>query len=177
MNYNKKTDFYNELYVLHNFLNKYNLKLRKESGEEFNFSPIDSYAKLNKGKPWFDKWNGEEEGKEGTHTLAFKRFFEELADTKVNYPKATFSFLNNNKFSVVYEKEDTQVQLNYNKDHICIDPTIYSPTCKDLENTYRQHFTPNQEVEEEKLMDLFEENSNKKLHENWRDKLMGVCFS
>ena len=178
-----------EAYNLAIFLRDKGMVLEKKEGEKFNFNEIIEagnkiLAKKKIGK-WF-KWGNRQYQTILNYLYRFEfKEAENIGTLSDSYPdKETggiqivsfIKFLNENGFTF-QKKGDTQVQLNYNKDHICIDPTIYSPTCKDLENTYRQHFTPNQEVEEEKLMDLFEENSNKKLHENWRDKLMGVCFS
>lgn len=50
------------------------------------------------------------------------------------------------------------------------------PTCLELENLYRSNFNPGQEIEENRLFDLYEEYTEKDLASNWRSKLKGKCF-
>ena len=52
----------------------------------------------------------------------------------------------------------------------------YLPTCNDLENTYRQICKPNEEISEDKLFDLYEQNTDKELVPDWRNELIGKCF-
>lgn len=54
--------------------------------------------------------------------------------------------------------------------------SLYMPDCIDLENTYQKYCQPNEEISEDKLFDLYEQNTDKELMLDWRNELNGKCF-
>ena len=165
--YGKKSNFYSELIVLNVFLKKYNLKLLDSNGKEFNFSPINFHAKISKNKVWFDEWCGEN----GKHTKQFRHFFEDLAETKVKYPQATFSFLNNHGYSVVYEgKNITNVDIQKKSEK--------SPSCEDLRTLAKEIRKNTGEVQPqpENIFVIWEKKNNKVLEHTIREQLIQECF-